>query len=158
MPTISDLFRVELYCFVPASTYCVFYYLFGYYLSGRDLKSSVKWMLLVGGSLGFAGMLLLKLRGANVSVGGSNLFVAIYSAGLFSFCINNQFLERQAKTKIIQSLAKCSFGIYLLHPFFLNLLNKGMGVFPDILPAVIGELAFGLIGLVGSYIATLIIC
>lgn len=69
VPTISDLFRVELYCFVPVSTYCVFYYLLGYYLSGRDLKSSVKWMLLVGGSLGFAAMLLLKLRGANVSVG-----------------------------------------------------------------------------------------
>ena len=103
-------------------------------------------------------MLLLKLWGANVDVANENLFVAIYSAGLFSLCIDNRFLERQAKNKVIQSLAKYSFGIYLLHPLFLNILNKGLGIFPDVLPAVVGELLFWLFGFVGAYIATLIIC
>lgn len=157
MPTIAKLFHVELYRFVPISTYCVFYYLLGYDLSRRDLKTSVKWLFLLGGALGFTGMLLLKIQGANVEVSGENLFVAIYSVGLFSLCIDNRFLERQAKNRIIQSLSKCSFGIYILHPLFLNILNKGLGIFPDILPAVAGELLFWLIAFMCAYIATLLI-
>lgn len=157
VPTAGNIFHVELYRFLPVSTYCVFYYLLGYDLSERDLKPSVKWMLLFSGVLGFIVMLLLKLRGTDVDVSGENLFVAVYSIGLFSLCVNNRFLEWQANNRVIQSLSKCSFGIYILHPLFLNILNKGLGIFPDILPAVVGELVFWLISFLGAYIVTLII-
>lgn len=157
LPTINNLFHVEMYHFLPVSTCYVFYYLLGYGLSRRSIKTSVKWILLLGGVLGYIGMLLLKLRGIDVNIADENLFVAIYSAGLFSFCIDSRFLERLAGSRIIQSLSKCSFGIYILHPFFLNILNKGFQVFPDILPAVAGELLFWLIGFWGAYMATLVI-
>lgn len=157
VPTIYRLFQIVVYRLIPISTCYVFYYLMGYELSRRDLNILVKWMLLGVGTLCFTGMLLLKLWGANVDVESENLFVAIYSMGLFSLCMDSQFLERQAKKRIVRSLSKCSFGIYILHPLFLNILNKGLGIFPDILPAVIGELLFWLISFLGAYIATLII-
>lgn len=158
VPTVSKLFQVEVYSFVPASAYCVFYYLLGYDLSRRQLKTSIKWLLLLVGILGFAGMLLLKLQGLNVSKEGDNLFVALYSAGIFSFCIDNRFLEQQSKNKMVQSFSRCSFGIYILHPVFLNILYKGLNIFPNMLPVFIGELLFWLIGFVGAYIMTLVIC
>lgn len=158
IPTMSSFFQVEIYRFVPISTYCVFYYLLGYELFRRGLKTSVKWMLLLGGVLGFTGILLLRIGGANVDISGENLFVAIYSAGLFSFCIDNRFLEQLAKNRVMQSLSKCSFGIYILHPLFINILYKGLGVFPDILPAVVGEFLFWLASFGGAYIAALIAC
>ena len=146
-----------LFRFIPVSTYCVFYYLLGYDLSRRDLELSIKWMLLLGGILGFTGMLLFRLQGFTVSVEGDNLFVAVYSVGFFSICIDNLFLGAASKNRIIQSISKCPFGIYFLHTLFQHILYKGLNLSSDMLPVVVGEVLFWVISFVGAYIMTLIL-
>lgn len=158
LPTVSKFFHVEIYNFVPIATYCVFYYLLGYALSVWKLQTPVKWLLLLGGMLGFIGMLLLRLWGADVSIAGDNGFVALYSTGLFSLCIDNRSLGRLAKYRLVRSLSQCAFGIYLIHPLFLNILYKVFGIYPDILPVGVGEFLFWLAAFLAAYLVIFAVC
>lgn len=61
------------------------------------------------------------------------------------------------ENKILNCISKYSFGIYLIHTFWLNIANKGLHIFPNILPIGIGELAFWIIALILSILSCMII-
>ena len=44
--------------------------------------------------------------------------------------------------KMMNFISKYSLGIYLVHPFWINVAYKGFGIYPNILPTGIGEIAF----------------
>lgn len=82
----------------------------------------------------------------------------MYSVGLFSFASKNKLLEEISRSELISVISKYSFGIYLFHPIFLNLLNKGLHIFPDILPVGIGEIVFFVAAFASSFVATWALC
>ena len=59
--------------------------------------------------------------------------------------------------KIIECISKYSLPIYLVHPFWLNILNKGLGIYPDVLPDIIGEIVFFMYALILSLITSIIL-
>ena len=46
------------------------------------------------------------------------------------------------ENKIVDSIGKYSFGIYILHPLWLNILNKGFNIYPNIWKLLIKKLTF----------------
>lgn len=66
----------------------------------------------------------------------------LYALGLFALAADSAFLERLSERRAVRSLARCSFCLYLTHPFFLNVLNKGLRLYPGALPIGVGEIAF----------------
>ena len=97
-------------------------------------------------------MLLLKASGFSVSVFPDNVFIAIYSIGLFNLCMDSEILNKLSENHFITSVSRYSFGIYLIHPLFLNFLNKGFDIFPDILPIFWGEVVFWIYSFIASYL------
>lgn len=158
VPTVNKLLKLNIYPFVPISTFCVFYYLLGHYLSKYQLKVTIKRILFYVGLLGMIGSALLDTAGVSVDLSGENIFTAIFSAGLFSLCIDNSFLEHIAHNIVIRNISECSFGIYIFHPLFLNLINKGLGGFTNTLPVGVGEGVLFVVSLLGAFVVTRIIC
>ena len=69
-------------------------------------------------------------------------WILVYSACLFLLLMQSPHAERAGHRPLIRYLSKHSFCIYLIHPVMLNFLTKYLKIFPDILPTVVGELAF----------------
>lgn len=52
------------------------------------------------------------------------------------FCIFKKYMDNVCVKKMAKSISSCSFGIYLIHPFFINLLYKMMKITPTSFPLV----------------------
>ncbi len=152
-PTANEMFQVELEAYIPISTAFPFYLLLGQYIRQYGIKKGSSVLLVIFGTVGTAVGQLLSLGNQP-----DNLCVMLYSAGIFSLAMNSSFLEKAGKSKFIKQISKYSFGIYLIHPLFLNILNKVLGIFPDILPTGIGELAFFIASFSGAFVLSWILC
>lgn len=157
-PTIDFMFNLELAEILPVEAPFLLYYLAGYYLGRVHPSKGVRMSAFLVGSVGFIAMLLIEWRGKRGEVGYNNFFVALYSMTIFASSMNSRILERLSRNALVCGFSKYSFGIYLLHIFFLNLFMKGFGLFPDILPVGIGEFVFFAIALAGAFVATWILC
>ena len=109
------------------------------------------------GIIGFMLMMLSKLYGWQVSVNPDNLFVSIYSTALFYAASKSEVLEKMEGSKLIRSISSLSFFIYILHPFYLNLVMKGLHVYPDVMPIIIGEVVFWIFAFAASYISAFVL-
>ena len=158
VPTVNLWFSCRITGLLPIASSSLFYYLMGWYLMNTSMDRRKMKRMLLFGAFGFIVMLLCKVKGANVSVAQDNICVCIYTTGLFGICKNSGLLKRLAGNKAVQELSRYSFGVYIIHPFFLNVLNKGLGIYPDALPIVIGETVFWLFALAGGFAGAWILC
>ena len=145
-PTANEILKTELEAYIPISTAFPFYLLLGQYIRQYGIKKELSVLAVI---LGTAGTTVRQFFALEIPM--NNLFRALYSVGIFSLAMNNGFLEKAGKSKFIKLISKYSFGIYLIHPLFLNILNKAFGIFPDILPIGIGELAFYVTAFSGAF-------
>ena len=152
-PTINGLFKTAIEIFVPINTAYPFYFLMGYYIRKYGIKRNYALLCLAVGTLGLTISSILEAGNQP-----ENLFAALYSTAIFSLSADSRFLEKCSENILISQVSKYSFGIYLIHPFFLNVLNKVMHVFPDILPIGIGEAAFFGVAAAGAYLTTRLLC
>lgn len=152
LPTAGKIINLNFVEFIPSS-YAVFYFLIGAY----NIRLKKIYMLFAVGLLGFTFMLYLKLIGYNVSYDADNLFVSFYSIAVFLYSKDNRLFNQIGQRKIMQILSKYSFGIYIIHPLILNSLNKGLNIYPDVLPILIGELTFWVASIIGALIITWLI-
>lgn len=122
------------------------FYILGYYLSASDNfferhKRTI--YLLAGGGLLFSclldcysiissGKYVLWLRNANFV----NVFIVI---ALYIF-VKYKFSRITELPGAVQSICECSFGIYLVHPFWINIIYK----FLHVTPATFGNVILGM--------------
>lgn len=158
IPTIGRITGLEIETFIPIGTSYLFYYLMGYYLSKRDVNRTIMLALGVSGILGLVITCVMQSEDIQIGTEPDNIFVAMYAVTIFAIAGKSVWLAKAADSKIIKSVSKYSFGIYILHPMFLNILNKGLGVFPDILPMLIGETAFFITAFLGAYLCSVLLC
>lgn len=153
--TINALTGMEIVSMIPVTEPYLFYYLMGYYIQRYPIKKSICIYGLIMGILCNIILLLGVLRfQPQFETASDSVFVMLFSICAFALANGNIVLEKLSKKRIISSIAKYSFGIYLIHPLFLNLLNKGLHLYPDMLPIGIGEFSFLAFALLGSWIAT----
>lgn len=160
-PTINTLTGLEITGFRCWEDPCLFYYLAGHYLSRMPQRRASQISLAAAGATGLIGLLIYgKYAGISYEsmVGPSNVLIACYSVGLFLLCRDAKWSVRAAQKSVIQQISKYSFGIYLLHVAILNALNKGLHMFPDILPTEIGEVVFFMLAFLGGWLGTVILC
>ncbi|GEM_PF-870531 len=139
------------------------YYLTGYYLTvpNNQLIKNKKLVYLLGAvsmifmcvwdalKIWFVGDYSHWLRDANC-------LIPFISVAIFVFFKTNDNI-RLGENKIGSSISKCSFGIYLLHPFYINILYKMVGVTPRSFPIIVGILLLFLAVFALSWVTTAII-
>ena len=91
----------------------------------------------------------------NTIMNYANVCESLVAMSIFSvsYTHSQKNKEQKGQGRIIYFFSKRSFCIYLVHAFFLNLLNKGLNMYPTDLPIVVGEIVYFAIALVGSLIA-----
>lgn len=153
--TINALTGMSIVPMIPITEPFLFYYLMGYYIQQYPIDKKICVSIVIIGLVCNIALLLSVLRYQPLLITESdNVFVMLFSVGTFALAKGNMFLEKLSKDRIISSISKYSFGIYLFHPFFLNLLTKGLHLYPDLLPIGVGEIAFFIFALLGSWITT----
>lgn len=144
VPTVNSVFGSRITNFYLSSFPYIFYYLFGYYVT--KLRVSVKAGYITGG-ISFAACLLissLDVQAKHPVFDYNNVFLALLSMSIFfvAYQKKNREIRNEKLAKTVDCISGASFCIYLLHPLFLNVLNKGLGVPVTDFPVVLGELLF----------------
>lgn len=157
-PTIQQLIGLECAELIPVRTPYLFYYLMGYMIYRYPIKFKKAVILLVVGITGTMATLLIRNDIPLSIAQPDNAFVAMYAIGLFVLSMKNKKDKQNVWKRFVNTVSKYSFGIYLLHPFFLNLIYKGVHIFPDVLPVGVGEFAFFVYALVCAWLSTWLCC
>lgn len=142
-PTLNKAANLELAPLIHLSSPFLCYYLMGGYLTRWTIAPRFSLCATLIGCIGLLTTELLEYGGHDFGAGApDHFFTALYAIGLFSLAKDSKILARVAQNRVISSISRYSFGIYLIHPFFLNLLFKGLHTSLDALPIVISELVY----------------
>ena len=152
IPTINAALGLELTTFIWLSS-SMFYVVLGYYAHSYMRLSKP---ILVVGVLSLVVNMILKACGI--------LFLGDYwkwvhgpacpleaAWSLCVFLLAHQYLERPfAKGGIISTLASLSFGVYVMHPLFINVMYRLIGYSPWTIPPVVFEFSVWSLAFFGS--------
>lgn len=155
IPTVNKATGLELCSLIPIETPYLFYYIMGGYLNSNIcIRRKTSLCFAIVGCIGVVAMGLLDDSRSAEMASPDNLFTALYAVGLFSIAKDNKGLTRIARHRVISLISRYSFGIYLIHPFFLNVLYKGLHITPEVFPIALGEIAYFLVTLSFALAAT----
>ena len=159
VPTINSATGLEIKSLIWLGS-SVFYVLLGWYLSAFDHHFSAfarLGILSLLAEIVLAAWGVCDLRTYLYWVWSpSSPFVACWASTLFLFFKGN--VDRPMRVgRLAESVTKHSFAIYLVHPIFANLLYKGLGWTPSMLPAGIFELVSFFLIFTLSYLLSIIL-
>ena len=150
VPTLNHLWGWQIVNILPVSASYLFYYMLGYYLSKTEVHGKQIYMCMVTSFVLLCLSCLWKIENVEVVLNYENLFVMLFSSAIFLFARKAFWMERLGQKKWVQTLAGYSFCIYIIHPLFLNIFNKGFHVYPTMYPWVVGEVGFAAATLICS--------
>ena len=151
IPTINGFLGLKITNFYLGISIYVFYFLLGQCMYRCRISSRYLWVLLIIGCIGttIKNELAIKMDGDLASS-----FMVMISLAIFVLFKNIDFKEN----RWVSFIAKYSFGIYLIHCLWINILYKGLHIYPDIMPPVIGEFAIYLCVFLASCVGSVILC
>lgn len=135
IPTINSVFGIKLENFMLISEYCT-YYIAGYYYSTLNKRFKYYQLILVS-VLSVAVMIGTEVY--SIMVNNTSYPMNHQATDIFTFLLSSAvFLlvkeiceDKKAKmTNVVKVVGKYSFAIYLIHPFFINLIYKVIGFTP----------------------------
>ncbi|MCD7893363.1 MAG: acyltransferase family protein [Erysipelotrichaceae bacterium] len=157
--TFNYIFGLNLKNYMELSIY-VLYYLTGHYISRRDdlLKGKEMYCMIFGITM----MLILDIVSINNSqsnlewlTGLDNIFTYLFSVGLF-LLLKKKF-QQKTSSNFIDIISKYSLIIYLIHPFYINILYKVLEITPVSFPIYFGIPFMFLIVLILTLISSMIL-
>lgn len=162
IPTLNTIFNISLDDYMIFNQY-VTYYILGYYLSTCDEKKIGYKSAIV-----FVATALIMVISETISLYTTNselkinhtsngIFTLVLASSLFLFVKYLCNTKDLKITKFAKTISYCSFGVYLIHPFWINLLYKLVGVTPVSMPIGIGIIVLFVVVLALSIVSTLII-
>lgn len=103
------------------------YFLMGYLIHKNYFSDLQEKIFIVLGALAFAGVLTIALFMPSLkTTSTTGLAVFLYSVGLFIIIkrISKMIVFNEKTMKKIAMIASTNLGVYLIHPFFIKLLDK----------------------------------
>ena len=149
IPTINIAFGTKIENYMLFTQY-VTYVLLGYIIgglhaedNGREKKAIDNITNRGGVQLGlwlFASVIKIIIQYAAVMrcgegsalILGDRIFTMIQALSVF--CLFKKYMDSMHVGRLAKSISRCSFGIYLIHPFFINLLYKMVDITPTNFP------------------------
>lgn len=152
VPTVNSAFGTSISTFVWLTS-SAFYVFLGYYAHNyMELSREIVVIGLVAlvACMGFKAYGIVVLDEYCKFLHGPACFMeALWS--LLVFLLMKSFLDRPyAEEGVVAVLSNLSFGIYIVHPLFINALYKAFGCGPWTMPPVVFELSVWAIAFFGS--------
>ena len=163
IPAVNMMTGMRLSTFYIAANQYFFYYLLGYYLSlnGNCIIKN-KNLIYIFAACSFIIMSLwdsikVYLYGDYSHwIRKANFLIPPVAVAIFiCFLTNKKFNGSEGKW--LKSISRCSFGIYLIHPFFVNIIYKVMHITPTSVPIIFGIILLFTIVFGAAWISTWII-
>ncbi len=162
IPMINNFFDINIENYMVLDVY-VMYYLLGGYLRNSEnfLEKREKPIYCLGITVIIIScisellFLLFKHETASWNHGASNLLTPLCALAVFVFFMKHHKTPKNTIfSKLVLSVASCSFAMYLIHPVFINLTYKMIHISPmNFSPLIFcGILAFFIVFTVISYI------
>lgn len=150
IPTINIAFGTKIDNYMLLTQY-VTYFLIGYIIGGlhdedndREVKVAVEalsnrggvwlglWLLVSVVKIVIQYTTVVKCGEGAALILGDRIFTLVQAISIY--CIFKKHMNCVRVGRIARSISRCSFGIYLVHPFFINLLYKMMNITPTNFP------------------------
>lgn len=158
IPYINFIFKLEIKNFMIIPEYAT-YYLIGYWITTKE--NICKKKIIIPGIVATIAMIIIEIH--SISSNGvvfeanhssKDLLTLIQSVSVFMFF--KEFCFNKRIGKLLDLICKCSFGIYIIHPFWINMLYKVIKFTPLTMNIGIGILVCFIVVFVLSFVTTLI--
>lgn len=145
IPTINIGFGIEIENYMLFTQY-VTYILLGYIIGGLHEKENCRikntintmingggiwlglWLLVSAMKITMQYVSVIKYGVGSALILGDRIFTMIQALSVFS--LFKKYMDNVPVGRMARSISRCSFGIYLIHPFYINLLYKMMNITP----------------------------
>lgn len=136
-PMIEQAFSIEIGFNLPIESVYVFYLFLGYYVSQLEIKLNN--FLLLGLTAGYVIYAMLMPLNTNFIIpsnGGGIIFLGYGSpvVAIAAFSIFCLLRQNNIVNSLVNHISPLCFGIYLIHPLFINFIFKFLGLTPENLP------------------------
>ncbi|MBC2581943.1 acyltransferase [Clostridium sp. DJ247] len=145
IPTAEHFLDIKVGIYIPIITIYPFYYVLGYYLSQINITTKKIKLVYSLGLFNIIILILCSFLQNYFGVGKIKFLSAYNSPVIITFSISIYIFMREQSykldewySKFISLLSRCSFGIYIIHMFFLNLFLKFFKFTPFNYPFFIG--------------------
>lgn len=148
IPTINKLCGIELTNLgLSTVSGALFYFITGYALVYTNWGGLNKRYVIICILIGIMIFAYLQWYGFWVMtdyVSPEYIWIAMYSCGLVWICAHSSKIDQIGNNPMIRRISDYSFGIYLVHMVFINILYKGLHLYPDRFPPIAGDLGIWL--------------
>ena len=162
-PAFNIIFNINISDFWIAANGYYAYYLTGYYLSIENnrifAKRKILYIIAIFSMLFMIGCdsIRIILYGAYSEwLRNANPLVPLIAVAVFVF-IKSVVKPEHIINNVCSKINYCSFGIYLIHPFFINIIYKVIGITPRRFPIILGIFFFWILIFGLSWLGTLIL-
>ena len=122
---ISNIIGFKIAFYIPISTVFVFVYLLGNYIYNVELSKKTRFLLYAFGIISMLIIILLTyFNKCNYIIGYTSSLYIIVATSIFCFFKNKKITTNKFFINVIKKLGECSFGIYIIHQFFINIIFK----------------------------------
>ena len=120
----------------------VFYYLFGYFIYREKVNKYYRYVTYTGAAVSVFYLINLAISSGEIKSVSYISIPAFLIASTFIFLLKDKKFEHTNTIDFITSVAKCSYGIYLIHQLFINIIYKvlvldAIAKFPLFLPVYV---------------------
>ena len=132
----------------------IFYYFYGYYLYKYDISKKYKIITYLLSFLSFICILFIVKNKPDTLLEYTSFIPFIISSSIFISLKNNQFNKC---TKLITSIGTHSYGIYIIHQFYINIIYKFIKLKYIIYHPYIGIILYFIVIFTCSYLTIFIL-
>lgn len=153
---IKAFFNIDIAFFIPITSIYPFYYVLGYYIGNNNIKISKK---VISTSIIICLIILVVSAIKNIPYVADyhSLIVTILSASIFMLARDTSECCKKHYGNLLKLISRCSFGMYIIHMFFINILYKLVKINPFNYNSLILIILFIIVfvaSLISSYILT----
>lgn len=151
VPTINNYFNITIAFNLPISGY-IFVYLLGYYIYKNNQTDKEKNLIYILGIISLITIIIFPKLAAKDIIGYTSTSTIMVATSIFVFFKNIKLKQNEKLEKIVSSLGTASFGIYILHQFYINIIYKLLKIKLILLYPYAGLVFYSLVILLITYL------
>ena len=124
IPELNRLLKWNIDLSIGITSTYIFYYFYGYYLGTKKLTNTYKCVSYVLGILSIILVIVSYLFKLDIVVLSYVSFTSFFIANLVFILLKDIKIKNKNISNLITSVAVCSYGIYIFHQLFINIIYK----------------------------------